>query len=97
MSVACAPPDDAVSVRRYSVAALFCELDGQSFSTFEELVDAVLALMNAHLTEFPVGYGYRDALLLARERGWLSVSQEGRAVTVTCSAPGAPVPVALVA
>jgi hypothetical protein len=87
VSASCAPLDDAVAARGYSATALFCELDGQSFSHYENLVDRVLELMNAHLREFPVGYGHREALALARERGWLSVSPDGRSVTVLCGTP----------
>ena len=47
--------------------------------------------MNSHLSEFPAGYRYEDALALAEARGWLDASADGRAVTVVCPETGADV------
>lgn len=70
--------------RRYDVTALFEVLDGQTFHHYDDLVDAVLALMNTNLSEFPVSYSYRDAMVLAERRGWLNTGDNGRSVTVAC-------------
>jgi hypothetical protein len=72
--------------RRYSVTALFQALDGRTFHHYDDLIDSVLGLLNAHLTEFPSDYGYRDALAYAEAQGWLAAAADGRSVTVMCSA-----------
>jgi hypothetical protein len=77
-------PNAASRQRSYSAAALFHDLDGQTFHRFDDLIDEVLALMNAHLSDFPVGYTYRDAIALAEIRGWLAASADGRSVSVAC-------------
>jgi hypothetical protein len=65
---------------------MFRELDGRTFHRFDDLVDEVLTRMNLSLGDFPVGYGYRDAIGMARRRGWLMTTNGGRTVTVHCGA-----------
>jgi hypothetical protein len=86
MSAASAPTSEISPDRTYSVAALFHELDGRRFSQYDVLIDAILTLMNEHLADMPIGYGYADALALAQERDWLAVGADGCSVTITAPA-----------
>jgi len=67
---------------RYSASQLFRQLDGCHFNRFGDLQDAVQVLFSQHLADFPVGYGYRDAIRLAERRGWLTPENSGVSVHV---------------
>ncbi len=74
-----------------SLADLFREMDGREFETRQELEHAVVEVFNRHISAFPVGFTYEDALEAARAFGWLDVSGfEGHGVRVSLPAETSP-------
>jgi hypothetical protein len=75
-----------------SLEDLFRDLDGQEFETRRALEEAVVEVFNRHISAFPVGFTYEDALEGARTHGWLDVSgfeRHGVRVRLPEAAPAA--------
>ena len=56
---------------RFSARDLFNQLAGQEFGDHKLLEQAVVSMFDDHLTDFPPGYTYRNAIDWAERQGWL--------------------------
>lgn len=73
--------------KRYSTEDLFREIDGEEYGSYRELEEAVIALFNAHLEDFPPHYSYRDAIVWADRNEWLRPSGSRFTVAMSQAAP----------
>lgn len=60
-------------------ADIFLPLKGESFASYTELERAIRERFRANRRRFPSDFSYRDAIVWADSRGWLTV-REGRLV-----------------
>lgn len=71
----------------YTTEDLFREIDGKEYDSYRELEEAVIALFNQHLQDFPPHYSYRHAITWADRNRWLQPTNGRFTVKMSHGAP----------
>ncbi len=56
---------------------MFHEIRGEKYSTRRALADAICMYMNDHMSDFPPGYSYDDAIRWACRNSWITPMANG--------------------